>query len=358
MPHKYSNPPIPHACRNCGTQFMAHASALRLYCGRMCYWQAKKHPAKVPNAVCRQCRKPMVVSPGLRTRFCSLSCRDEAQRKREARACGHCGKSFVCRPSDAKRYCSPRCGRIAASQTTKKTYPLRTCQHCGKTFEHRRKDYAGKYCSQQCAYAVNKNPPAIRVTKCCLHCGTPFLAIPRSDGREQACCSLKCSKVHRAKTVRGQNHPLWKPKTPMPCEACGKVVMVFPCHVRRFRACSRACASFLGKLSSPRISSLERAMADAFAAIGCAPSAQHAFGQYIMDFAFVPERVAVECDGVYWHGRPEQQERDRRKDAYLTRHGWRVVRLSEAAITESPEACAERVASLLHDRPPASLESP
>jgi very-short-patch-repair endonuclease len=93
-------------------------------------------------------------------------------------------------------------------------------------------------------------------------------------------------------------------------------------------------------MSWPRTSSIERKMAEAFKAIGLSPVPQFTIDWYIVDFAFPDEKLVVECDGVYWHGRPSQQIKDRRKDKYLKSKGWKMIRLGEIEINASPETCA------------------
>lgn len=82
------------------------------------------------------------------------------------------------------------------------------------------------------------------------------------------------------------------------------------------------------------------------------------------DFVFRDRRVAVFCDGDFWHGWrfeewrlklsekwEEKIENNRRRDARnhraLRRAGWRVVRLWEHQIEGAPEKCIARVLSAL-----------
>jgi DNA mismatch endonuclease (patch repair protein) len=90
------------------------------------------------------------------------------------------------------------------------------------------------------------------------------------------------------------------------------------------------------------------------------------------DIVFSRARVAVFCDGDFWHGRDwprlraklecgtnpgywsakiaRNRERDRRVDAELTRAGWRVVRLWETDIRRDPDTAARLVAGLARER--------
>jgi len=83
------------------------------------------------------------------------------------------------------------------------------------------------------------------------------------------------------------------------------------------------------------------------------------------DVVFPRERVAVFVDGCFWHGCSEHwtpagrntgfwrakvrvnQERDRRQEAELVTHGWRVIRVWEH---EDATAAAERARQIVMDR--------
>jgi DNA mismatch endonuclease, patch repair protein len=90
------------------------------------------------------------------------------------------------------------------------------------------------------------------------------------------------------------------------------------------------------------------------------------------DVVFRTERVAVFCDGDFWHGRGwrklsrklqvgtnasywvqkirTNRLRDRRNDRALARGGWQVVRLWETDILKDPAASVAAVEALLYRR--------
>ena len=90
------------------------------------------------------------------------------------------------------------------------------------------------------------------------------------------------------------------------------------------------------------------------------------------DIVFVRARVAVFCDGDFWHGRnwEEQKsklcqgtnaeywlskiesnmERDRLNNALLEADGWSVLRLWETDIKRDPQAAAELVREVVIER--------
>jgi very-short-patch-repair endonuclease len=73
-------------------------------------------------------------------------------------------------------------------------------------------------------------------------------------------------------------------------------------------------------------------------------------GLWVADALIPGARVVVECDGEYWHSRPEMQERDREKDRYLKSRGYNALRFPEAAIRADVRGCVQRVVDALIDR--------
>lgn len=71
--------------------------------------------------------------------------------------------------------------------------------------------------------------------------------------------------------------------------------------------------------------------------------------RYRIDFAIFCEKgkIAVECDNDKAHRNKAQIERDRIKDLFLRRHGWRVVRLREKDIIENIRTCLTRIQKLM-----------
>jgi very-short-patch-repair endonuclease len=59
---------------------------------------------------------------------------------------------------------------------------------------------------------------------------------------------------------------------------------------------------------------------------------QAPIGPYIADFVCLRHRLIVEADG-YWH----DADADAKRDAWLYRQGFRVMRFANAAITSKPK---------------------
>ncbi|RJR23634.1 DUF559 domain-containing protein [Candidatus Microgenomates bacterium] len=66
-------------------------------------------------------------------------------------------------------------------------------------------------------------------------------------------------------------------------------------------------------------------------------------GSYRIDLALPAYRVAIECDGKAYHSTPEQKAHDRRKNAYLRRHGWKVLRFSGRSINGDLNRVLKRI---------------
>jgi very-short-patch-repair endonuclease len=78
--------------------------------------------------------------------------------------------------------------------------------------------------------------------------------------------------------------------------------------------------------------------------------AQHRVGGYRIDLVVEgPEsRLAVECDGDFWHG-PERWDSDRSRQAVLERAGWTFCRIRGSSFYRDPEAALQSLWSRLDE---------
>lgn len=68
------------------------------------------------------------------------------------------------------------------------------------------------------------------------------------------------------------------------------------------------------------------------------------------DFAWLPQKVAVEIEGNAWHvagGGRHMQDTDLEKYNLAAARGWRVFRYSPSMLTRDPAACIEQVVTAL-----------
>jgi very-short-patch-repair endonuclease len=77
-------------------------------------------------------------------------------------------------------------------------------------------------------------------------------------------------------------------------------------------------------------------------------------GPYEVDFLWRRERVIVEVDGYAFHSSRRAFEDDRRRDADLAAHGYRVIRITWRQIVSEPAAVLVRLAQTLARSRPSS----
>lgn len=70
---------------------------------------------------------------------------------------------------------------------------------------------------------------------------------------------------------------------------------------------------------------------------------------YTVDFAIEHNgrKVAIECDGLYWHSIPGRAERDEKRDKTLSDLGWTVLRFTDKDINKDIAYCLRVVLSAL-----------
>ena len=99
-------------CDNCGKEFNQRPERARTntynFCSRECYFEFRKRhrvrkgPEKLLHKICPICGKEFTTYHATQ-RFCSVKCKNKAQRKPRAKAvCEYCGKEFTLYPSQLK----------------------------------------------------------------------------------------------------------------------------------------------------------------------------------------------------------------------------------------------------------------
>ena len=62
-----------------------------------------------------------------------------------------------------------------------------------------------------------------------------------------------------------------------------------------------------------------------------------------VDFYLPEYRIVIQCDGDYWHNKPEQKIRDEQQDKVLTFNGFNVYRFWEHEINNSVKNCISKI---------------
>ena len=82
--------------------------------------------------------------------------------------------------------------------------------------------------------------------------------------------------------------------------------------------------------------------------------------KFVCDFAMPAVKLIIECDGDYWHANPKiydknklhkrqinNLKRDKFKDKYLNKKGWKVIRFFGSDIKENISNCVDKVEKFL-----------
>jgi very-short-patch-repair endonuclease len=76
---------------------------------------------------------------------------------------------------------------------------------------------------------------------------------------------------------------------------------------------------------------------------------QFPLGPYRTDFAIPMLKLAIECDGEYWHRNPEALAKDKKRDQELSQHGWTVIRFAERDLEENMRSVEYTLSTVIHD---------
>lgn len=201
-----------------------------------------------------------------------------------------------------------------------------TCATCGAEF-YRNPASKPKYCSRPC-YEAGKRASN---TKPCKVCGKVFY----HPHWQTVYCSMACSAVRR--------------RIPRTCRTCGGT---FFSHKPKQKFCGRACVPHM-VADTPQQRSLRlelgwsKRWGDYRLDIQRTPLWGNPF--LLIDLVHPHAKLAIEVDGES-HRKPDQIDRDRRKETILRSLGWEVIRFSNSAIYRDTAAVAEKVLAVVDQR--------
>jgi very-short-patch-repair endonuclease len=313
--------PQQRKCRRCGAVFAAK-SERDYYCGEAC----RRQGSPKIKRVCTNCGREFELEQYLVERgqgkFCSLECY-HTQKPQVERVCKTCGKTFMVKAYYAEKGWGDFCSKECQQRSYEAQRVERRCQLCGKVFTVNpavAEKGGGKYCSKTCRDSAKRDYVILTCEACGRQFSTPRSNVNRGGGKF---CSRNCFDQHAVVVAT--------------CTNCGKQFEVWKSELKYGRKfCSRQCYQlYSGETSIETLIRLElERRHEEFIP-------QATLGPYSVDFLLPKRKKVIECDGTYWHGLPESIIRDRRKDTYLTRQGFRVYRLSEKEIRQSPETCID-----------------
>lgn len=295
------------------------------FCSQDCY---KKHrletKKKDVHCKCKNCDIDFFIKPHLIKfgygKYCSQKCQWEGMKRREYAICKSCNKEFEVTLSLKENgrgiYCSTNCKHMSLKKVIKVN-----CCNCGSVFSRRPFEHKKKFCSIKCLGEGRRT----RVTLSCKNCGNFFTAEPnRIAVGKGLFCSLNCYR----ETFPG--------KVTRECKWCKSEFEVFPSLLKQVGGgsfCGRQCSgSYKTSLQGGRRSSIEIMVESELKKLDFVFYSQYRIFKYLCDF-YVPHlNLVIECDGDYWHSRPEVIKRDRIKDEWMKNNDYNIVRLKETDI--------------------------
>lgn len=219
--------------------------------------------------------------------------------------CKHCGKAIKAKPSRLQQaignlvYCSKLCQHKATSRQV-------VCLTCNKTFEAPQSANR-KYCSMACRNqrtAWNKGKAWSKEIK----------------------AKLKASCPDR----RGQKNPHYNHNKPdRKCRICKRQFRPTQSQIDGGYGiyCSHTCY-----LKNKGETDIERIVREKLDQLGELYHPQYKIGYWTVDFYLPFRSLIIEVNGSFWHATPNAKRRDKAKTTFLTRRGYRVIRLSDTLI--------------------------
>jgi len=88
---------------------------------------------------------------------------------------------------------------------------------------------------------------------------------------------------------------------------------------------------------------------------------EYCIGYYHVDIVIVDLKIAIECDGDYWHGNPKfypspslkqisRQNHDKRRNSFLQNRDWKILRFWEYDINTNLKYCVDLILNVIEER--------
>jgi len=223
------------------------------------------------------------------------------------------------------------------------------CLGCGKEVELRRAKDNLKYCSLDC-YRKSARPQRKtgKEVKCAM-CGVSVYknnkALKKS---EKHFCSTDCANKYQAKD-----------KLLFTCKICGKKFYWSKSRVKTSNPlyCSWNCRlkdkehiiknSIKGNLiqqNKKGLNRLELSGRQILLDIGVKFQEQVLmFNKFLVDVLIPSKNLIIQWDGEYWHNKPERKQLDKSQDAYMTKCGYKVLRITDKQLKTNKEKVYEHI---------------
>ena len=236
----------------------------------------------------------------------------------------------------------------------------KNCQQCGKAFVSWIKENR-IFCCKACLYASRNGIPFRERTGSYLKCEICnkeiYVQAHKISVSKHHFCSATCrQKIKSPKMVS------------LPCKICNKQFDTYQSEIvkaekrgHKKQYCSITCrnadtnrmtekAQLMNKIQLEKkgLNKLELFGREWLTTLGFLQSVdfveQHLlFDKFCVDVYFPREKVVVQFDGHYWHEKPKRKKLDLSQDAYLSRCGVKVVRITDIEMKTKDIAVYQQV---------------
>ena len=235
------------------------------------------------------------------------------------------------------------------------------CLICNKEFNVKPyliKKGNGKFCSQKCYgtwrhnHIFNSNHPSWKggmIKRKCKQCNHEF-SIKVSESKKPGkgtFCSLKCKYVFQSQNNIGKESPFWKGGlVTRYCKLCNKEFSVYPYKLKKDRGvfCSHRCQGIWSiKNMKHKNTSIEIKIENELIKRNIPYMKQVPVeGIALVDF-LLSNNIIIQCDGDYWHSKPNVRIKDNNQDFVLEFKGYKVYRFTETEIKKSAISCINKI---------------
>lgn len=221
--------------------------------------------------------------------------------------CFRCDKNYIRSPEIIRKIADSNRGQIRLKIRGKNSPSwkggLPECSDCSKQL----KSYGAKKCREHSILKGSLNSMWKGGNFKCLDCKKEL-----GSRRSKRC--YKCASQLR----RGRNMPK--------CIKCGKILSNYNCKLCKIHFLQK---QFINKNET----SIEKKLYKELKRRGFLFEKQYLVnGKFLVD-AYIPSlNLIIEADGDYWHNLPKTKKKDKAENAYLTKCGYKLLRLSEHKI--------------------------
>ena len=221
--------------------------------------------------------------------------------------CKGCSKQVEIRRMKNKiSYCSLQCYR-KSKRPIRKNGKIIKCDYCGKE-KYKSKIHLIKsknlFCSQNCA---NKFQGRNRLKYICRICGNEFRwSKSREIDNNPTYCSMVCRNMDKERLIKN----------------CIKANLIQQkkAGLNKLELKGRKILESIGLILNKDFK--EQVLM---------------FDKFLVDVLILSKKLIIQWDGEYWHTQPKRKRLDISQDAYLTKCGYKVLRITDKQIKEEKE---------------------